>query len=146
MRSLFLAYIAQANTLEHAPRFYNTVTANCATLVYHMMKRIVSPLPLNYSLLLTGYLPEYVYRIGGLVPGHSFADLRERGRITDRAKAADSSPSFSTDIPARHPDRRRREWADANRDVGPLADDIPLESRTENLPFGDHDEAVRRAN
>jgi hypothetical protein len=98
MRSLFLAYIAQANTLEHAPRFYNTVTANCATLVYHMMKRIVSPLPLNYSLLLTGYLPEYVYRIGGLVPGHSFADLRERGRITDRAKAADSSPSFSTDI------------------------------------------------
>ena len=61
MRSLFLAYIDQANGLVHAPRFYNTVTANCTTLVYHMMKRIVSCLPLNYSLLLTGYLPEYVY-------------------------------------------------------------------------------------
>jgi hypothetical protein len=98
MRSLFLAYIDQANALVHTPRFYNTVTANCTTLVYHMMKRIVSPLPLNYSLLLTGYLPEYVYRIGGLAPGYSFADLRARGRITNRAKAADRSPSFSTDI------------------------------------------------
>lgn len=98
MRSLFLAYIDQANGLVHAPQFYNTVTANCATLVYHMMKRIVGHLPLNYSLLLTGYLPEYVYRIGGLTSGYSFEELRARGRITARAKAADRSESFSTDI------------------------------------------------
>jgi len=98
MRSLFLAYIGQANSLVHSPRFYNTVTANCATLVYHMMKRIVSPLPLNYSLLLTGYLPEYVYRIGGLTSHYSFEELRALGRITERAKAADHSESFSTDI------------------------------------------------
>ena len=98
MRSLFLAYIDQANSLVHAPQFYNTVTANCTTLVYHMMKRIVGHLPLNYSLLLTGYLPEYVYRIGGLTSGYSFEELRARGRITARAKAADRSESFSTDI------------------------------------------------
>ena len=98
MRSLFLAYIDEANSLVHAPRFYNTVTTNCATLVYHMMKRIVGHLPLNYSLLLTGYLPEYVYRIGGLTSGYSFEELRARGRITERAKAADRSESFSTDI------------------------------------------------
>jgi hypothetical protein len=98
MRSLFLAYVAEANGLVHAPRFYNTITANCATLVYHMMKRIVGHLPLSYSLWLTGYLPEYVYRIGGLTPGYSFEELRARGRITNRAKAADHSESFSTDI------------------------------------------------
>lgn len=98
MRSLFLAYIDQANGLVRAPRFYNTVTANCTTLVYHMMKRIVSHLPLNYSLLLTGYLPEYVYRIGGLASNYSFEELRARGRITERAKAADRSENFSTDI------------------------------------------------
>ena len=98
MRSLFLAYIDQANSLVHAPRFYNTVTANCATLVYHMMTRIVGHLPLNYSLLLTGYLPEYVYRIGGLTLHYSFEELQSRGRITERAKAADHSESFSTDI------------------------------------------------
>jgi Domain of unknown function (DUF4105) len=98
MRSLFLAYIDQANSLVHTPRFYNTVTANCATLVYHMMKRIVSYLPLNYSLLLTGYLPEYVYRIGGLDSHYSFEELRARGRITERAKTADRSERFSTGI------------------------------------------------
>ena len=98
MRSLFLAYIDQANSLVRAPRFYNTITANCATLVYHMVKRIVGYLPLNYSLLLTGYLPEYVYRIGGLDSHYSFEELRTRGRITERAKAADRSDSFSTDI------------------------------------------------
>jgi hypothetical protein len=98
MRSLFLAYIDQTNSLVHTPRFYNTITANCATLVYHMMKRIVSDLPLNYSLLLTGYLPEYAYKIGGLDRHYSFAELRAGGRITERAKAADRSESFSTDI------------------------------------------------
>jgi hypothetical protein len=98
MRSLFLAYIDQANGLVHEPRFYNTVTANCTTLVYHMMKRIVSHLPLSYSLLLTGYLPEYVYGIGGLDSHYTFQELRARGRITERARAADRSASFSTDI------------------------------------------------
>jgi hypothetical protein len=97
-RSLFLAYIDQANGLVHTPRFYNTITANCTTLVYHMMKRIVGSLPLNYSLLLTGYLPEYVYRIGGLDSHYPFPELRARGRITERARQADHSESFSTDI------------------------------------------------
>src|ERR1700722_2567361 len=41
MRSLFLAYVEQANTLAHSPRFYNTLSVNCTTLVYHMMKHIV---------------------------------------------------------------------------------------------------------
>jgi hypothetical protein len=98
MHSLFLAYIDQANSLVHTPRFYNAVTANCATLVYHMMKRIVSYLPLNYSLLLTGYLPEYVYKIGGLDSHYSFEELRALGRITERAKTADRSERFSSQI------------------------------------------------
>ena len=98
MRSLFLAYIDQANRLANTPRFYNTVTANCTTLVYHMLKRIVNHLPLSYSLLLTGYLPQYVYRIGGLDSTYSFEELRARGRITERAKAADQSGRFSADI------------------------------------------------
>jgi hypothetical protein len=76
MRSLFVAYIDEANNLVQKPRFYNTVAANCATPAYHMMKHIVGYLSWNYSLLLTGYLPEYVYRIGGLTLGYSFEELR----------------------------------------------------------------------
>ena len=98
MRSLFLSYIDEANALERAPRFYNTITANCTTLVYHMMKRIVGYLPLDYRLILPGYLPEYVYRVGGLDQRYSLQELRALGRITDRAKQADRSDSFSADI------------------------------------------------
>jgi Domain of unknown function (DUF4105) len=98
MRSLFLAYIGEANGLVRTPRFYNTITVNCTTLVYHMMKRIVGHLPVDYRLILSGYLPEYVYRVGGLDRSYSLSELRALGRITERAKQADRSGGFSADI------------------------------------------------
>ncbi len=98
IRTLFLGYVAEANALVAAPRFYNTITVNCTTLVYQMMQRIVGYLPLNYRLILSGYLPEYVYRVGGLDRRFSLAELRARGRITDRARQADRSATFSADI------------------------------------------------
>jgi hypothetical protein len=98
MRSLFLGYVGEANRLIEAPRFYNTITVNCTTLVYHMMKRIVGHLPLDYRLLLSGYLPQYVYGVGGLDRRYSIQELRARGRITERAKQSDRSPNFSADI------------------------------------------------
>jgi hypothetical protein len=98
MRSLFLGYIDQANSLLHTPRFYNTITVNCTTLVYHMMKRIVGYLPLSYRLIFSGYLPGYVYEVGGLDSRYSLEQLRALGRITERAKQADRSATFSADI------------------------------------------------
>ena len=98
MRSLFLGYIGEANSLVDSPRFYNTITVNCTTLVYHMMKRIVGHLPLDYRLLLSGYLPEYVYGVHGLDQDYSIEELKARGYITERAKRSDRSPNFSADI------------------------------------------------
>ena len=98
VRALFLSYIGQANSLVKQPRFYNTITVNCTTLVYHMMQHIVGYLPMDYRLLLSGYIPEYVYRVGGLDNRFSLAELRARGHITERAKKADRSESFSADI------------------------------------------------
>jgi uncharacterized protein DUF4105 len=98
MRSLFLGYVEQADRLVNQPRFYNTITVNCTTLVYHMMKRIVGYLPWSYRLLFTGYLPAYVYRVGGLDQRYSLEELRALGRITDRAKQSDRSDTFSADI------------------------------------------------
>jgi hypothetical protein len=100
IRSLFLAYVSQANDVARTPRFYNTITANCTTIIYHMAKRIVGHLPLDYRLLLSGYLPSYVYKIGGLDSRFSLEELRARGRITERAKKSDRSATFSADIRA----------------------------------------------
>jgi hypothetical protein len=98
MRSMFLAYVLEANELAKSPRFYNTVTVNCTTLVYQMMNRIVGRLPLDYRLLLSGYLPDYVYEVHGLNRHYSIERLRSLGRITVRAKKADRSADFSAAI------------------------------------------------
>jgi Domain of unknown function (DUF4105) len=98
MRSLFLAYIEQANDLVRTPRFYNTLTVNCTTLVYHMVKHIVGYLPFDYRLLFSGYLPGYVYGVGGLDTRYTLKQLRAFGRITERAKHSDRSETFSADI------------------------------------------------
>ncbi|MEP6484899.1 MAG: DUF4105 domain-containing protein [Rudaea sp.] len=97
-RALFLAYVDEANDIATNPRFYNTVTANCTTLVYHMMKRILGRLPLSYRLLLSGYIPNYVYDVGGLDRNFPLAELRTRGHINARALQSDRSDTFSADI------------------------------------------------
>jgi Domain of unknown function (DUF4105) len=99
-RALFLAYVSEADRLAVTPRFYNTLTTNCTTLIYHMMRGIIGHLPLDYRLLLSGYLPGYVYKVGGLDMRYSLERLRELGRITERARAADRSAGFSVDIRA----------------------------------------------
>lgn len=97
-RSLFLAYLDQARSLTRQPRFYNTLTANCTTIVFDMAQRIIGGLPLDWRLLASGYLPEYLERIDGFGAHTDLATLRAAGRITDRARAADASPQFSERI------------------------------------------------
>jgi len=98
IRSLFLAYVEEANALVRAPRFYHTITGNCTTLVFNMLKRTVGRLPLSYRLLLSGYMPEYVYSVGGLDARYPLAELRSKGYISERARRADQSATFSADI------------------------------------------------
>ncbi len=71
MRSLFLAYVDEAASLVRAPSFYNTLTANCTTIVYALAKRIVPGLPMDWRLLASGYLPGYLYDVGALPAGYS---------------------------------------------------------------------------
>jgi Domain of unknown function (DUF4105) len=98
MRALLLAYLEEANTLARVPRFYHTITGNCTTLVWRMLKRIVHPLPFSYRVLLSGYLPEYVHQVGALDPRYSIEELRALGYISERARASDQSAEFSRDI------------------------------------------------
>ncbi len=97
-RALFLAYVAEANRLAATPRFYNTITANCTTLVYRLARPVVGRLPLDRRLLQTGYLPAYLEGLGGLQAGIPLATLAERGRIGARARAADADADFSAAI------------------------------------------------
>jgi hypothetical protein len=98
MRALFLAYVAEANALVREPRFYHTITGNCTTVLYRMLKRIVRRLPFSYRVLLSGYMPEYFYGIGYLDQRYPLEELRALGYVSERGRLADESPTYSTDI------------------------------------------------
>jgi len=86
-RELFLAYLDEAERLRREPAFYNTLTSNCTTIVFDMVDKIVPGLPKDIRLILSGYLPEYVYDVGGLDTSHPLDFLRQRGYINPRAQA-----------------------------------------------------------
>lgn len=98
LRALFLSYVQAANRLAVEPAFYNTFTSNCTTIVYRMARQIDADLPWDVRLLLTGYLPEYLQRIGAIDRRVPMKVLRQRGRVTERARASAIDADFSRAI------------------------------------------------
>ncbi|GHB13581.1 Lnb N-terminal periplasmic domain-containing protein [Salinicola rhizosphaerae] len=86
-RELFLAYLDEADDLRANPEFYNTLTSNCTTIVFDMVDKIVPGLPKDIRLILSGYLPAYVYDVDGLDTQLPLETLRQRGYINPRAQA-----------------------------------------------------------
>jgi Domain of unknown function (DUF4105) len=105
-RRLLREYLEEANELARSPRFYNTLTSNCTTLVFEMVRVIHPGLPLDARVVLAGYLPNYAYAVGATDTTMPFEKLRELSRIHDKALRADADPKFSVrirdGIPAPH--------------------------------------------
>ncbi|MFC4761664.1 Lnb N-terminal periplasmic domain-containing protein [Dyella koreensis] len=98
MRALFLSYVRTADELVETPAFYNTIASNCTTLVYGMAKKIDPGLPWDIRLLMTGYLPEYLHKVGAVDTSIPVEQLRQRARITDKARNSPSDADFSKAI------------------------------------------------
>ena len=66
-RALFEEYLHKANELRQQPRWYNSLTSNCTTLVFDMVQAISKrPFPADYRLLASGYLPNYLYDLNAI--------------------------------------------------------------------------------
>lgn len=98
LRDLFVAYLRKAQELDRQPAFYNSLTSNCTTIVWVLARSINAELPLDWRLLASGYLAGYLQQLGALAPGHEQAELQQRGRITQRARADGGSTLFSQRI------------------------------------------------
>lgn len=96
IRRLFEAYLDEANQLKQAPRFYNTLTSNCTTIVFDMARIIDPGLPVDYRIILSGYLPEYIYDHHGFDPRIPFAQLKQRAYINPYAQQYAASGSNSS--------------------------------------------------
>ena len=95
VRRVFLGYMNKINALQTHPEFYNTLTTNCTTGIYH--HTVVNPehLPLSWKILASGYVPEYAYDAGRLDNRLPFSELKQRAHVNARAKAANGAADFS---------------------------------------------------
>lgn len=88
------------------PEFYNSLTTNCATSVVKMMWAVGDKVPLDWQLIVDGYLPEYVYNNGALDTRLPLAELIARSHIEAQARIAGLSPEYSqmirTGVPSPH--------------------------------------------
>ncbi|WP_230655718.1 Lnb N-terminal periplasmic domain-containing protein [Psychrobacter sp. I-STPA10] len=93
IKALFEAYLNMADKLHAHPKWYNTLTSNCTTLIYYMARQLIVDeynnlsthsthttnitnttntksnikkrhLPWDYRIWASGYLPNYLYDIG----------------------------------------------------------------------------------
>jgi len=98
LRRFFLDYVKTINEMHAQPRFYNTLTTNCTTsILLHTRVMPQSP-PWSWKILLSGYVPEYLYELDRLNTTLPFAELERRSWVNARARAADKDAAFSQRI------------------------------------------------
>jgi hypothetical protein len=98
LRRVFLDYIESMNEMRERPSYYNTLTTNCTTsILFHTRMNPEAP-PLSWKVLLSGYVPDYLYELGRLDMARPFAELEKLSLVNARAHAADRDPAFSQRI------------------------------------------------
>lgn len=81
-RALLTEYVRRMNALAKMPQFYNALTMNCTTTILLNIKALdPSRLPLDWRLLLNGYLDKYLYDNKFIRTDIPFAQLKRQSRI-----------------------------------------------------------------
>jgi hypothetical protein len=97
-KRVFLDYIKDINDLNKHPAFYNTLLENCTTSIWLHTRVNSEHLPFSWKILLSGYVPEYLYQSGRLDQSLPFNELQQRAQINEQAHTADQAPDFSQRI------------------------------------------------
>jgi len=97
-RALLVEYALQATALAAQPKWYNSITANCATVVFKIVRAAGGTFPFDWRLVVNGFLPGYLYDHRVVVTTMPLAELMARAAISEKARAADQSPDFSQAI------------------------------------------------
>lgn len=107
VRAMFLTLLSRADAIVDHPAWYNTLTANCTTEMFSAARTVAPGLPLDWRVIVSGFLPEYAYDEGLLDRRLPFPALREASRVSPKAIAAGDAPDFSARIREGVPDPNR---------------------------------------
>jgi hypothetical protein len=123
-RKLLLDYVREMNVLAERPRWYNALTHNCTTTIWHHAKAVGSGLPMDWRLLANGYLVDLAYQRGTVDTGLPLEELKRRSDITERARSAGDREDFSAVIREGLPPRPRPRGSESAA-APPLRDTDP---------------------
>lgn len=102
-RRMFLNYAALGNDLAADPRFYNTAITNCTTVIWQMAREVDPGLPLDWRVVLSGYIAGYLQRVGLLPRDVPLAEIEAAARVAPVGPAGPDNADFSRLIRERPP-------------------------------------------
>ncbi|TMB44280.1 MAG: DUF4105 domain-containing protein [Deltaproteobacteria bacterium] len=98
VRRALLEYAESMNRLAVVPEFYNEGTGNCTTTIRTNLEHMGISMPLDWRLLVNGYLNELLYEKNVIDTSRPLDVVKASSLIDARAKAADQAPDFSSRI------------------------------------------------
>lgn len=98
-RALLLDYLAEMNHLVDEPEFYNALTKNCTTTIRIHTNAISEGTipPIDWRLIASGHLDEYLYEEGVFKSKIPFEELRQKSRIDEQMQSL-GEDKFSENI------------------------------------------------
>ncbi|WP_180171777.1 DUF4105 domain-containing protein [Acinetobacter sp. YH12023] len=85
MQALFVEYLHKADELRTQPKWYNTLTSNCTTLVFDMIQAVSKhQLPTDYRLFASGYLPNYLYDLHAIDQNWDMKTWYQKAHVNPR--------------------------------------------------------------
>ena len=87
MKALFEEYLSKSDELRKQAKWYNTLTSNCTTLVFDMVQAVSKqPLPSDYRLLASGYLPNYLNDLGAIDQNWDMKTWYQKAHVNPRTQ------------------------------------------------------------
>ncbi|WP_426164583.1 DUF4105 domain-containing protein [Sandarakinorhabdus sp. DWP1-3-1] len=95
---LLREYVTLANDVSARPRWYNTLAANCTTVIFGMARRLDPEVAMDWRILLPGRLPTYLREHRFVSRAVPLPVLVTAARIGPRAAGSPPDPDFSRRI------------------------------------------------
>ncbi|HNP79692.1 MAG TPA: DUF4105 domain-containing protein [Candidatus Pacearchaeota archaeon] len=95
-RKLLLEMLREVNELNTRPKWYNTLNANCTSLIaYHVNQVWPNTIPYSWKLVFSGFSDELVYDHGFIDTSLSLKEAKIYYDITERSRVTGNNPNYS---------------------------------------------------
>lgn len=98
VEALFMGYVNRGNALAQNAAWYHTITANCTTVIFDLVRSFRKDVKLDKRIILSGLLPDLFAERGVIDRPMPYGDYRANAAITSKGQAATSRETYSEAI------------------------------------------------